>query len=112
MARPKFEATEERRRMVKTMAGVGARHEEIVQVLKITPKTLRRHLRQELDDGVVQANVQVMNTLFKMATSGRYAGATIFWAKTRCRWQESNRREQEEKLPPQFQIHIEGEKAA
>ena len=84
MARPAFRATDKDRQMVKTLAALGIRHEEIATLLAITPKTLRKHFRDELDRGVTEANAKVMQTLFSMATSGKNTAAAIFWAKTRC----------------------------
>jgi hypothetical protein len=83
MPRPNFTATEERRRMVKSMAGLGTRHEDIAAILEITPKTLRKHFRQELTLGAIEANARVGQTLFAMATSGRNIAATIYWDRTR-----------------------------
>ena len=83
MARPTFTPTPEHRALVKSMAGMGIRHEDIAQRVGIrSPKTLRKHFREELDFGSVDANYTVGRTLFKMATRRRPA-ATIFWMKTR-----------------------------
>ena len=83
MSRPSFQATEEQRRMVKTMAALGTRHEDIAAIVDITPKTLRKHFRQELTRGAIEANAKVGQTLFSMATSGRNIAATIYWERTR-----------------------------
>ena len=82
MARPGFQATGQQREMVKTMAAYGCRYEAISKVLGISPKTLRRHFRIELDMGAFEANSQVVESLFTMATSGKNAAASIFWLKT------------------------------
>jgi hypothetical protein len=84
MARPAYEATDKSRKAVRILAGLGTRHEEIALMLDITPKTLRKHFREELDRGATEANAKVMETLYKMATSGKNTAAAIFWAKTRC----------------------------
>jgi predicted ArsR family transcriptional regulator len=83
MSRPSFQASEEQRRMVKTMAALGTRHEDIAAIVDITPKTLRKHFRQELTRGAIEANAKVGQTLFAMATSGRNIAATIYWERTR-----------------------------
>ena len=44
-------------------------------------KTLRKHFGEEINRGAIQANTRVSQTLYKMATSGKYPAATIFWAK-------------------------------
>jgi hypothetical protein len=83
MPRPSFKPTDEQRRMVKIMAALGTRHEDIATILEITPKTLRKHFRQELTRGAIEANAKVGQTLFAMATSGRNIAATIYWERTR-----------------------------
>src|SRR5436189_5921182 len=83
MPRPSFQSTDEQQRMVKTMAALGTRHEDIAAILEITPKTLRKPFRQELTRGAIEANAKVGQTLFAMATSGRNTAATIYWERTR-----------------------------
>ena len=51
-------------------------------------KTLRKHFTMELERGRIEANCQVAQTLFDLATSGVCVAATIFWAKTRMGFQE------------------------
>src|SRR4051794_26158152 len=72
-------ATDEQRRMVKAMAGYGVPHEGIAVMLDIDPKTLRRHYRQELDRGSVEATAKVAQSLFQMATVEKSVAAAIFW---------------------------------
>ena len=91
MARPRFSPTAEQRRLVKVMAGLGVPQEQIASVLDISPHTLRRHFRRELDCGVVEANAKVLQALYGMATSGKNTAASIFWAKTRCGLRERER---------------------
>jgi hypothetical protein len=91
MARQAHEVTETSRRLVKSMVALGCRHEDVATMLEVTPKTLRKHYRVELDRGAIEANAKVMQSLFTMATSGKHAAATIFWAKTRCGLREGGR---------------------
>jgi hypothetical protein len=89
MSRPPFKVTEQNRNTVKALAGYGLKHEQIVSVLGIrSTKTLRKHFRHELDAGGAEADAQVAQTMFKMATSGNHPAATIFWLKTRASWSE------------------------
>jgi hypothetical protein len=70
MARPSFARTEERRRFVKSMAAYGIRQEDMAVVLGLrSVKTLRKHFSKELERGRIEANCQVAQTLFDMATS-------------------------------------------
>jgi predicted ArsR family transcriptional regulator len=83
MPRPSYQPTEDQQRLARAMAAVGARQEDIAAELGITAKTLRKHFRQELRQGVTHANVKVGQTLFAMATSGRNVAASIYWDRTR-----------------------------
>lgn len=89
MARPTFQVTEHLSKEVKMLASVGCRQEDIARVLEITPKTLRKHFRQELDTGAIRANAEVAQTMYRMATSGTNTSASIFWLKVRCGWREN-----------------------
>jgi DNA-binding XRE family transcriptional regulator len=89
MARPTFQVTEKLSEKVKTMASVGVRQEQIAKALGVAPKTLRKHFRDELDNGAIEANVEVANTCYRMATSGTNTPATIFWLKVRFGWREN-----------------------
>jgi len=80
--------TEEQRRMVRAMAGYGVPHEGIAVMLEIDAKTLRRHYRQELDRGSVEATAKVAQSLFQMATVDKNVAAAIFWMKARAGWRE------------------------
>src|SRR5579884_172868 len=108
MARPTFIANDKQRRQVKAMVALGIRQDEIAKVLDMTPKTLRKHFRSELDLGAIEANAKVMESLFQMATSGKNTAATIFWVKTRCGAREQERRESSrEAAPAPFVVEVE-----
>src|SRR4051794_35494640 len=81
-------ATEEQRRLVKAMAGYGVPHEGIAVMLEIDPKTLRRHYRQELNRGSVEATAKGAQSLFQMATLDKNVAVAIFWMKARAGWRE------------------------
>src|ERR1700693_3786982 len=67
MPRPKFSPTEEQRKLVKSFAAVGISQEEIAKHIGIrSPKTLRKHFREELDRGGTEANYKVAQMCFKM----------------------------------------------
>jgi len=93
--RPMFTPTEEQRRYVESMAAVGIPHTDIARVLKIDPKTLRLHFRDDLDLAGPRANAKVAGNLFWMATQRDFKAAApaMFWAKTRMGWRETNRLE-------------------
>jgi hypothetical protein len=89
------------------MAAVGIPHEQIgVQIGIRSPKTLRKHVRDELDRGVTEANYKVGQTLFNMATSGESAAATIFWSKTRMGLRERPAEGRPPAPPPPFIVTL------
>ena len=89
MSRPRFAPTDQQRRMVKSMAAYGIRQEEIAGVIGVSAKTMRRHFRGELDRGATEANTQVAQTMFRMATSGKSPASTMFWLKCRAGWRQN-----------------------
>lgn len=110
MARPQFVPTNEQRGIVKSMAAMGIPHEQIALKIAVrSPKTLRKHFRQELDLGATEANYKVMSTLFQMATSGEHPVATIFWAKTRIGLREHSPIEHVPTASPSFIVAREQE---
>ena len=90
MKRRSFQATEEQRRMVKSLAGFGLKQEHIAPLIGVaSTTTLRKYFREELEQGPLEAHANVRSTLFKLATSGRNPGATMFWLKRRAGWSEN-----------------------
>ncbi len=73
--------------MALTMSGCGVPFEDIAKCRGISPKTLGKHFREELDTGKVRANVNVMQSLYRSAMEGNVT-AMIFWLKTRAGWRE------------------------
>ena len=107
---PPHAPTDAERQQVETMSAYGIPQEEIARVIGIDPKTLRLHYRDELDTGMTKANSRVAQFLFNAAsgnavklgpngqptTSATYADcirASMFWAKTRMGWRETDRME-------------------
>ncbi len=84
--------TDESRRMVKALAAVGIRHEDIAAKIEISADTLVKHYKRELDDGRVDANAAVAKSLYDQAKAGNTT-AMIFWLKTRAGWKETERHE-------------------
>ena len=91
MARPSHQPDPLLRRQVEAMAGYGVPEADIAGMIGIDPKTLRKHYRQELDQGHTKANIKVAENLFRKATGeGREAvTAAIFWLKARAGWKET-----------------------
>ena len=77
MARPKFVATEEQRRAVKTLAAYGLRPETIARKLGFrSAKTLRKYFKEEIEDGAAGGLTRVYQTRYQMATSGKHPSVT------------------------------------
>ncbi len=86
---------------VKLHARVGTPQAIIAKLLKITPKTLRKHYRQELDFGLVEANAEVCGLLLNKCRKEDTA-AILFWLKTRAGFRETQYIHQETKEVKKF----------
>jgi hypothetical protein len=110
MPRPPLNPSKEQRDIVKSMAAMGIPQEDIGRKIGIrSPKTLRKHFREELGLGATEANYKVAKTLFEMATSGECPAATIFWAKTRNGFREHPHSAGVPMAPPPFIVMREPE---
>lgn len=91
MGRAAHEPDPVSRRQVEAMAGYGVGEEDIAKVLGVSPKTLRKHYREELDTGHVKATAKVAESLYRKATGDgpQSVTAAIFWLKTRGGWKET-----------------------
>lgn len=85
-----FEPTEDQRRTVRALSGYGVPQDGIAIHIGIDAKTLRKHFRDELDRGSVEATAKVAQTLFHLATVEKNVPAVIFWMKARAGWREKN----------------------
>jgi hypothetical protein len=88
MGRPAYKPDDAQRRQVEAMSAYGIPENDISRVLRVDPKTLRKHYRDELDMGSTKANAQVAGFLFNSARNGNVT-AQIFWLKTRAKWKEA-----------------------
>lgn len=87
--RPKFEPTDEERKLVENLSGAGVPVKSIATLVRdgIDDKTLMKHFRRELDVGKARANATIGKTLFNQAVGGNISAA-IFWAKSQMGWSE------------------------
>lgn len=86
---PRHEPTKEQREFVKMATACGMPQASIGIYLDISPDTLQRHYRRELDLGTDEANVKVAGALFRMATDPKHpaaARAAEFWMRARGGW--------------------------
>lgn len=91
MGRKPYEPTEKDRIQVKMLAAMGVPDYDIAKVMQLSGPTLRKYFFQELEAGHIEANAQVAQSLYKMATDKEKpnVSAAIFWLKTRARWSEA-----------------------
>ena len=74
---------------IETMAGLGMRFEDITQMKHMSTDTLKKYAGEYLQRGKAKAKATVMQTAYKMATSGKYPAMTMFWLKTQSGWREN-----------------------
>ena len=87
------EPSKETRAIVSNLTAFGIRQESIAKKIGISKPTLEKYYSDEIEHGTDNANAEVANTLFRMATSGEHPAATFFWLKTRAGWRETDRDE-------------------
>jgi hypothetical protein len=87
--RKKFVPTDEERRQVELLAGLGIPVAKIALLVRggIGQSTLYRHFAADMQRGQARADSEIAKTLYQQAMRGNTA-ALIFWAKARLRWSE------------------------
>jgi hypothetical protein len=100
MSTPKFRPTQKDRDVVAALAACGVSHDRIKRRVinpntgkHISKVTLHKFFKEELTQGLIDANAMVASRLFETAM-GRGRGALvaqIFWLKTKAGWRETNR---------------------
>ena len=68
MTQEPFALSDDQRRTVRAMAGLGLPLKDIAAYLETDAATLRRHMGPELDRAALEANAKVAQALFQMAT--------------------------------------------
>jgi len=90
---------------VKVLSSYGIRQADIgTEVGLRSPKTLRKHFRDELDCGRIEANIKVRKTLYAMATSGEHVSATIYWLSRQAGWKSKGAGETRPAAIPDFVV--------
>jgi hypothetical protein len=78
-------------------AGFGANLDQLAALAGVSSATLDRIIQRQpgvrdaIEKGRAEAHQQVMQSLFNQAVSEKNVAATIFYLKTRCRWREADR---------------------
>jgi hypothetical protein len=83
MSRPRYRPTDQDRREVETMAGLGLMQKQIAAIKGISEPTLLRYFARELTLGNARAVLRVSQSLYTLATrQNASAAACIFFLKT------------------------------
>jgi hypothetical protein len=92
MSRAPHEPTAESRQQARSLAAVGLPHEDIAVIIGCSEKTLRKHYRDELDEGAADANAAIVGFLMAAIKKGNVA-AMIFFEKAQGGKRETIREE-------------------
>jgi hypothetical protein len=88
-----FTPTKEQQRIVRELASIGIREEEICPLVldangkPISLRTLQKHFPRELAESHLVATNKVAQTLYRQAIGGNTV-ALIFWLKAQGKWRE------------------------
>ena len=90
--RPPYKVTRKDTRIIRALVLSGNSQEEIARVMRMDPKTLRKHFRDVLDLEKPKANATVIANLYRQASKDdfRAVGAAAFIAKTQLGWREKS----------------------
>jgi hypothetical protein len=80
--------TEENRRLIRTLAGIGVPIKMVANQIGIDEKTLRKYYDDDIDIGQAKATSQIAKRLYDIAMSESKESLTacIFWLKCRAKW--------------------------
>lgn len=96
--------TDENRKRVAELAGLGLPLVHVARVIGIDAKTLDKYYRDEIDKGKAEAHAQVVGCLFRSIKKGNVV-AQIFWLKTQLGWQGDGSQATAQKMPrPVFNV--------
>jgi hypothetical protein len=88
VGRPSYIPTEEMRKQVELLSGIGVPLDQICMVAGIDRKTLSKHYREAINIGHAKANSRMAKRLFDIASGDTRDAlpACIFWLKCRAGW--------------------------
>lgn len=82
------EPTDENRRLISTLSGIGVPAKMIAAQIGIADKTLLKYYQDDMDKGRAKATSQIAKRLYDIAMSDSKEALTacIFWLKCRANW--------------------------
>jgi len=85
---------------IEMMAGLGMKFDDIALIKGMSDDTLKKYAKEYLYRGKAKSKAVVMQTAYKLATSGKCPSMTMFWLKTQSAWRENmpDERHLQEKL--------------
>jgi len=114
--RPKFEPTDEHRKLVTALYGYGLPADQVRQHIinpstgkPITRTVLFRVFRAELDAGMAIANAKILQTAFNIAVNPKHpkgAAMNMFWQKTRMGFKEVQPPDADKPVPKSIPVKI------
>lgn len=92
--RPPFVPTDDDRKQVEKLAGLGLSYEQISALIRdgIARNVLMEYFPRELELGKAKAHAKIGGKLFQKAMDGDTA-SLIWWTKTQMRWAETQKHE-------------------
>jgi hypothetical protein len=105
MARRAFTPSEEQRHLVTVLSSYDIRQEDIATEVGLrSPKTLRKHFREELDHGRIGSEIKVRKTFYRLAESGKHPYTTVQWLTRRERLRPKPAQETRTAAIPDFVV--------
>ena len=95
MSRMPHEPTDKTKAEVSSLASFGVTQQEISDYIGIDIKTLHKYYRKELDTASIKANAAVARVLYEKAVIDRDTTSVLFWLKTRAKWRETDKKEEQ-----------------
>ena len=88
--RPVHTPTEQTRTLVRRLSGFAVAQDDIAQFVEISDVTLRKYYSADLQRGCAEANLKVVQSLFRAATRENNPNvvAQMFWLKNRAGWKD------------------------
>lgn len=82
------EPSDENRRLISTLSGIGVPAKMIAAQIGIADKTLLKYYQDDMDKGRAKATSQIAKRLYDIAMSDSKEALTacIFWLKCRANW--------------------------